>query len=150
MITPPPPPQPYYLRTLHCESRDGSHGVDRPLVTKNVSGSVNTIPFNQSFVNSHQQQLPSLVTLDFSSGTNPRGLFLCIDFKPCFELLPSCYCPSWHIINCTGTPIWLCLRNTLDPASLRKNMRSKERNGEKIQEVSIVTIPQDTSFPPSS
>lgn len=69
-------------------------GVERPLVSKNVAGSVNAIPNSKPFVNPQRQELPSLVVLNFSIGTNPRGLFLFIHFKPCFELLLPCYGPS--------------------------------------------------------
>lgn len=82
-----------------CLRSNGPQGAEGPSVMKNVAGSVNTIPFGQPVVNPHHQQRPILVTRNFSIGTNPRGLLLIIHFKPCFELLLSCYCPLWHIIN---------------------------------------------------
>lgn len=36
------------------------------------------------------------------NGTNPRGLFLFIHLKPCFELLQTGHCPSQHTKHCTG------------------------------------------------
>lgn len=72
-----------------------------------------------------------MVVLNFSIGTNPRGLFLFIRLKSYFALLLSRYIPSRHLINCTGTHSWLCLTNKLKPDSLRQNKGEKGRKEEK-------------------
>lgn len=103
---------------------------------------MNPIPQSKPFVCPQQQQLPSLMALYFSIGTNPSGLVSFIHFKPCFEFLLPCYCPSWHIINCRDTHLAEPDKQDEPRPSQTKPVEERGRDQTKIQDISIVTIPQ--------